>query len=94
MQTGAAVMDHPSRRMAVGCHRPLAQRGTSCCAVTGASSAALLTFVSTNPRRDVERDGKTERERGREGERDRTRASNQEGKETGRKRGHEKTRCT
>jgi hypothetical protein len=25
----------------VGCHRPRAQRGTSCCAVTGASSAAL-----------------------------------------------------
>jgi len=41
MRPGAAVMAHPRRRMAVGCHRPRAQRGTSCCAVTGASSAAL-----------------------------------------------------
>ena len=41
MRPGAAVMAHPCRRMAVGCHRPRAQRGTSCCAVTGASSAAL-----------------------------------------------------
>jgi hypothetical protein len=47
----------------------------------------------------VERDGETERERGREGERDLTHAGNQEGKaqqqqQTGRKRGHEKTRYT
>ena len=41
MRPGAAIMAHPRRRMAVGCHRPRAQRGTSCCAVTGASSAAL-----------------------------------------------------
>ena len=41
MRPGAAVMAHPRRRMAVGCHLPRAQRGTSCCAVTGASSAAL-----------------------------------------------------
>ncbi len=41
MRPAAAVMAHPRRRMAVGCHRPRAQRGTSCCAVTGASSAAL-----------------------------------------------------
>jgi len=41
MRPGAAVMAHQRRRMAVGCHRPRAQRGTSCCAVTGASSAAL-----------------------------------------------------
>jgi len=32
MRPGAAVMAHPRRRMAVGCHRPRAQRGTSCCA--------------------------------------------------------------
>jgi len=58
IRPGAAVMAHPRRRMAVGCHRPRAQRGTSCCAVTGASSAALrggkmfrlLAFFSTNPR--------------------------------------------
>ena len=57
MRPGAAIMAHPRRRMAVGCHRPRAQRGTSCCAVTGASSAALrggkmfrlLAFFSTNP---------------------------------------------
>ena len=41
MRPGAAVMAHPRRWMAVGCHRPRAQRGTSCCAVTGASSAVL-----------------------------------------------------
>jgi hypothetical protein len=41
MRPGAAVMAHPRRRMDVGCHRPRAQRGTSCYAVTGASSAAL-----------------------------------------------------
>jgi len=58
MRPAAAVMAHPRRRMAVGCHRPRAQRGTSCCAITGASSAALrggkmfrlLAFFSTNPR--------------------------------------------
>ena len=57
MRPGAAILAHPRRRMAVGCHRPRAQRGTSCCAVTGASSAALrggkmfrlLAFFSTNP---------------------------------------------
>jgi len=41
MRPGATVMAHPRRRMAVGCHRPRAQRRTSCCEVTGASSAAL-----------------------------------------------------
>jgi hypothetical protein len=41
MRPGAAVMAHLRRRMAVGCHRPLAQRGTSCCEVTRASSASL-----------------------------------------------------
>jgi hypothetical protein len=41
MRPGASVMAHPRRRMAVGCHRPRAQRCTSCCAVTGTSSAAL-----------------------------------------------------
>jgi hypothetical protein len=56
MRPGAAVMAHPRRRMAVGCHRPRAQRGTSCCAVTGTSSAALRegecfasSHSSTNP---------------------------------------------
>jgi hypothetical protein len=34
MRPGATVMAHPRRRMAVDCHRPRAQRGTSCCAVT------------------------------------------------------------
>jgi hypothetical protein len=41
MRSGEAVMAHPLRRMSVGCHRPRTQRGTSCCAVTGTSSAAL-----------------------------------------------------
>ena len=41
MRPGAAVMARPRRRMAVGCHRPRAQHGTSCCAVTGESSAVL-----------------------------------------------------
>ena len=41
MRPGASVMAHPRRGMAVDCHRPRAQRGTSCSAVTGASSAAL-----------------------------------------------------
>jgi hypothetical protein len=41
MWPGAVVMAHPRRQMTVGCHRPLAQRGMSCSAVTGASSAAL-----------------------------------------------------
>jgi len=41
MRPGAAVMAHPRRRMAVVCHLPWAHRCTSCCAVTGASSAAL-----------------------------------------------------
>ena len=39
MRPGAAVMAHLRRLMAVGCHRPLAQRSTSCCEVTRASSA-------------------------------------------------------
>ncbi len=41
MRPGAAVMAHQRRQMAVGCHRPRAQRRTSCSAVTGVSSAAL-----------------------------------------------------
>ena len=41
MRPGAAVMAHPRRWMAVGCHWQRAQHGTSCSAVTGASSAAL-----------------------------------------------------
>jgi len=36
-----AVMAHPHRRMAVVCHLSLAQHGTSCSAVTRASSAGL-----------------------------------------------------
>jgi hypothetical protein len=56
MRPGAAVMAHPRRWMAVGCHQPQALHGTSCCAVTGASSAALRggecfasSHFSTNP---------------------------------------------
>jgi len=56
MRPGTSVMAHPRRRMAVGCHRPRAQRGTSCCALTGSSSAALRggecftsSHFSTNP---------------------------------------------
>ena len=41
MRPGAAATAHPRRRTAAGRHRPRTQRGTSCCAVTGASSAAL-----------------------------------------------------
>jgi hypothetical protein len=41
MRPGAAAMAHTRRRTAAGRHRPRAQCGTSCCAVTGASSAAL-----------------------------------------------------
>ena len=41
MRTGACVMAHQRRRMAVGSHRPRTQRGTSCCEVTRASSTAL-----------------------------------------------------
>ena len=38
MWPGAVVMANPRRRMVVVCHRPRAQRGTSCCAVTGGES--------------------------------------------------------
>ncbi len=41
MQPGTQVMAHPRGRMAVGCHRPRAQRGTSCSEVAGSSSTAL-----------------------------------------------------
>ncbi len=57
MRPGASATAHPRRRTAAGRHRPRAQRGTSCCAVTGASSAALRggecfasSHFSTNPR--------------------------------------------
>ena len=54
MRPGAAVMGHPYRRMAVGCHLPLVQRGTSCCAVTGVLVLVLhrgaVTVSSAGPR--------------------------------------------
>jgi hypothetical protein len=56
MWPGASATAHPRRRTAAGRHMPRAQRGTSCCTVTGASSAALLggecfasSHFSTNP---------------------------------------------
>jgi len=57
--------------MAVGCHRQLAQHGTSCCAVTGASSAALRGGERRERERERERERLRERERG-ERERDPT----------------------
>ncbi len=56
MRPGAAATAHQRRRTAAGRHRPLAQRSTSCCVVTGASSAALRgvecfasSYFSMNP---------------------------------------------
>jgi hypothetical protein len=51
IRPGASATAHPRRRTAEGRHRPRAQRGTSCCAVTGTSSAALrggICFASSH----------------------------------------------